>query len=261
MESQPPGKQPGSNDFVGLVKPSLENLETFGPLNPLITPNLFSSAINLKPDNDNNKTQLGKTYAFWCTIGAQDSNQNGTQEDYESRMNKIASFSTVEDFWAIYQHLVHPQNLPIKSDYFLFVDGIKPMWEDDNNKNGGKFTIKLKKDCCSIFWEKLSLAFISNKLDYKNNICGIAVSTKNALDTLSIWNKNASDEEVRNILKNNIIEVMGLSKNAEIEYREHYYNTNFGQKAYTTSKPSYVPKNSSKIQRNYIKKGEDKSDN
>jgi len=29
------------------------------------------------------------------------------------------------------------------------------MWEDDGNKNGGKFSLKLKKDYTTIIWEEL----------------------------------------------------------------------------------------------------------
>lgn len=29
------------------------------------------------------------------------------------------------------------------------------MWEDESNKNGGKFSIKVKKDYTTIIWEEL----------------------------------------------------------------------------------------------------------
>jgi len=29
------------------------------------------------------------------------------------------------------------------------------MWEDDGNKNGGKFSVKVKKDFTTIIWEEL----------------------------------------------------------------------------------------------------------
>jgi hypothetical protein len=35
----------------------------------------------------------------------------------------------VQDFWDFYVHLVRPNDLPNTSDYHLFKDGIKPMWE------------------------------------------------------------------------------------------------------------------------------------
>ena len=35
----------------------------------------------------------------------------------------------VEQFWSFYTHLVRPGDLPDHSDYHLFKDGIKPLWE------------------------------------------------------------------------------------------------------------------------------------
>ncbi|KAI9716634.1 MAG: glucose repression mediator protein [Chrysothrix sp. TS-e1954] len=35
----------------------------------------------------------------------------------------------------------HPSALPIVSDYHFFKDGIRPVWEDDENKKGGKWII------------------------------------------------------------------------------------------------------------------------
>ncbi len=35
----------------------------------------------------------------------------------------------IEGFWKYYNHLVRPHDLPNTSDYHLFKEGIKPMWE------------------------------------------------------------------------------------------------------------------------------------
>ena len=36
-----------------------------------------------------------------------------------------------------------------------FKEPIKPMWEDEGNKSGGKFSLKVKKDFTTIIWEEL----------------------------------------------------------------------------------------------------------
>lgn len=35
----------------------------------------------------------------------------------------------VEDFWAVYSHLRRARDLPIVSDYQLFKQGVRPVWE------------------------------------------------------------------------------------------------------------------------------------
>ncbi|CAG8480347.1 4363_t:CDS:2 [Acaulospora colombiana] len=76
-------------------------------------------------------------------------------QNYESSMKKIAAFSSIEDFWAVYSHLRRPHELPNISDYHLFKQGIRPVWEDDTNINGGKWIVRLKKGLASRYWESL----------------------------------------------------------------------------------------------------------
>lgn len=90
--------------------------------------------------------------------------------DYEAAIKKIGVFTTVgalatyfqiEEFWALYSHLRRPNELPNVSDYHLFKEGIRPVWEDDSNKEGGKWIVRLKKGLASRYWESLvSLAAV-----------------------------------------------------------------------------------------------------
>lgn len=41
----------------------------------------------------------------------------------------VGRFATAEQFWSYYCHLVRPCELTGHSDFHLFKDGIKPMWE------------------------------------------------------------------------------------------------------------------------------------
>ena len=48
--------------------------------------------------------------------------------------------------------MVKPGDLASHSDFHLFKMGIKPMWEDEANKFGGKWIVRLRKgmDCDSL---------------------------------------------------------------------------------------------------------------
>jgi translation initiation factor 4E len=46
----------------------------------------------------------------------------------------------------LYNNIIPPSQLPQKANYYLFKDGIIPAWEDEANKNGGKWSIQLPKD-------------------------------------------------------------------------------------------------------------------
>lgn len=64
-----------------------------------------------------------------------------------------------------YNHLVKPCDLPDLHDCCMFKNGIKPLSEDDANKGGGKWTLRLKKGLASRLWEDLVLAVIGGAYD------------------------------------------------------------------------------------------------
>ena len=74
----------------------------------------------------------------------------------------------------------------------MFKDPVKPMWEDENNKNGGRISIKLRKEYTTIIWEEMIFALIGDVLpkEIKDEINGIIVSSKREFNTLQIWFKN-----------------------------------------------------------------------
>ncbi|RXH76126.1 hypothetical protein DVH24_019014 [Malus domestica] len=78
-----------------------------------------------------------------------------SQTSYEDNIKKIVDFSTVEGFWVSYCHLARPSSLPSPTDLHLFKDGIRPLWEDSANCNGGKWIIRIKKAVSGRFWEDL----------------------------------------------------------------------------------------------------------
>ncbi|KAJ3548229.1 hypothetical protein NM688_g5324 [Phlebia brevispora] len=61
-------------------------------------------------------------------------------------IKRVISFDSVEEFWGLYNNIVPPSQLPQKANYYLFKEGIIPAWEDEANKNGGKWSIQLPKD-------------------------------------------------------------------------------------------------------------------
>ena len=110
--------------------------------------------------------------------------------DYEKSTLKLASISTVESFWTIYSHLKRPSLLPTVSDYHIFKDGIRPVWEDEANKRGGKWIVRLKKGVADRYWEDLLLAIIGDQfMEAGEEVCGAVLSVRSGEDVLSVWTK------------------------------------------------------------------------
>lgn len=83
----------------------------------------------------------------------------------------------------------------------MFKSGIKPTWEDPQNKQGGKWSIQLKKGLASRYWEELVLAIIGEQFDVGHEICGAVISCRTGVDIISVWNKNSENIEARNKIR------------------------------------------------------------
>ncbi|KAF3935295.1 hypothetical protein ABW19_dt0205717 [Dactylella cylindrospora] len=155
---------------------------------PGITGPTFASAAaaatQKKPAAELTRSPLRHTWVVWYRAP-------GTKfQDYEKSTQKIAAFSTVEEFWMVYSHLRKPRNLPHVSDYHLFKQGIRPVWEDKENRKGGKWIIRLKKGVSTRYWEDLVLAIIGDQFgESGEDLCGAVLSIRNAEDVLSVWTR------------------------------------------------------------------------
>jgi translation initiation factor 4E len=70
--------------------------------------------------------RLQSAYCLWFsrkTGGKQ------AQAAFDQQLRKIGSFATCEQFWDLNGHLVSPGEMQSHSDFHLFKEGIKPMWE------------------------------------------------------------------------------------------------------------------------------------
>jgi translation initiation factor 4E len=82
----------------------------------------------------------------------------------------------------------------------MFKDGVKPMWEDDFNINGGKVSLKLRKDFTTIIWEEMILAVIGSVLSEKirKALNGVVVSIRKEYNVLQVWFNNY-EENVKEV--------------------------------------------------------------
>ncbi|KAJ0238564.1 Eukaryotic translation initiation factor NCBP [Hirschfeldia incana] len=144
-----------------------------------------------------------------------------SQTSYEDNIKKIVEFSTVEGFWASYCHLARASILPNPTDLHFFKDGIRPLWEDAANCNGGKWIIRFPKVVSARFWEDLLLALVGDQLDDAENICGAVLSVRINEDIISVWNRNASDKQAVMGLRDSIKRHLKLPHAYVIEYKPH----------------------------------------
>ncbi|KAI0702520.1 eukaryotic translation initiation factor 4E class I [Cytidiella melzeri] len=130
----------------------------------------------------------------------------GAAQGWMEDIKRVISFDSVEEFWGLYNNIVAPSQLPQKANYYLFKEGIIPAWEDDANKNGGKWSIQLPRDKnrghIDKMWLYTMLAAIGETCDPllaeegsslppQSLITGVIVSVRPQFYRLSIWTRTA----------------------------------------------------------------------
>ncbi|KAK8781707.1 hypothetical protein V5799_016952 [Amblyomma americanum] len=133
----------------------------------------------------------------------------------------VCTFDTVEQFWRHYSHLIRPSEMSGHSDYHLFKEGIKPMWEDEANRTGGKWIVRLRKGLASRCWENLILAILGEQFMVGEEVCGAVVSVRFQEDIVSIWNRTASDSQTTLRIRDTLRRVLNLPVNTVMEYKTH----------------------------------------
>lgn len=96
----------------------------------------------------------------------------------------------MENFWDVYSHLKRPSLLPTVSDYHIFRKGVRPVWEDEANKRGGKWVVRLKKGVADRYWEDLLLAIVGDQFaEASDEVCGAVLSVRSGEDVLNVWTR------------------------------------------------------------------------
>jgi translation initiation factor 4E len=164
----------------------------------------------------------------------------GNPTNYSAANKKIASFSSVEDFWAIYSHLVRSSDLSPTTQYSLFRHPITPTWEHPSHLKGGKWSAHLKKNVSSRLWEQLLLALIGDAFSEigEDEVTGITLNVKHGEDVLSIWNRHGTDGRKNLAIKRVLKEVLGVAVNWEYAIFEEIKEKNTNGNAASGNGPA-----------------------
>ncbi|KAL4864205.1 hypothetical protein BDV12DRAFT_176572 [Aspergillus spectabilis] len=140
--------------------------------------------------------------------------------DYEKSTAPLASISSVESFWSIYSHLKRPSLLPTVSDYHIFKKGIRPVWEDEANKKGGKWVIRLKKGVADRYWEDLLLAMVGDQFaEASDEVCGAVLSVRSGEDVLSVWTRIDGGRNIK--IRETIKRLLAFPADTNIVWKSH----------------------------------------
>ncbi|KAJ8974357.1 hypothetical protein NQ317_001318 [Molorchus minor] len=119
--------------------------------------------------------------------------ESDRSQSWEKNQKEIASFQTVEDFWSLYNHIKPASELRQGSDYSLFKKGIRPMWEDDANKKGGRWLLSLERKQRNNELDRYWLDILVRLSEHSDELCGAVVNIRQKGDKIGIWTANADN--------------------------------------------------------------------
>jgi translation initiation factor 4E len=161
----------------------------------------FNSNLKFTADNsEENEEMLKKdlplryTWSIWEQI--MQSNDKSGGNAYSDATHRVAQFSTVQDFWKLWNHMPQPSELleqkrmvreqpdglHVIDAIMIFREEVRPEWEDKMNANGGHFQWQIKPNVgggqMDEYWNNLVLGMIGATIEPANMITGIRLVDK-----------------------------------------------------------------------------------
>ena len=145
----------------------------------------------------------------------------------ETTNNQINEHHNLSEKWTLWAHLPHNTDWSIKSYIpiytfksveetiavtetmpsvliencmlFLMKEGIKPTWEDPQNRNGGCFSYKVSNKNVAKIWKELTYVTVGGTISsyekYVNKVTGITISPKKNFCIIKIWMSDCSNQD------------------------------------------------------------------
>jgi len=162
--------------------------------------------------------------------------KNDKSQAWEDNLKQVITFSYVEDFWALYNHIDSASNLRLGCDYSLFKEGIKPMWEDRQNERGGVWLLTIEKggrgsmdskmrgELLDELWREVLMCLVGEAFGELGIIVnGAVLNIRPRADKISVW-LTVSDPTQRDAIMAvglNLKERMGLTSRWQLVFANH----------------------------------------
>ena len=119
------------------------------------------------------KMYINYRWTFWYvyTLSHNEKKKQGKKgRHHDYSLHEVYSFNTIEDFWRMSNNIYSVEEIMPNTDYMLFKKGIRPEWEDPNNKDGGKWVVTMPieddmEEECGQAWIKSLATMISGIIE------------------------------------------------------------------------------------------------
>jgi len=150
-------------------------------------------------ENTETKTELHKLSDTWTMWAHLPHDIDWSLKSY----SQLLTFSNMEELITLNNTI--PERMLKNCMLFLMKDGINPIWEDPENREGGCFSYRIPNKNIKKIWDKLSYTMVGQSCSKNSalvkNINGITVSPKKNFCILKIWLKNTDFQNPSDIIE------------------------------------------------------------
>eukprot|EP00747_Dinoflagellata_sp_TGD_P167360 gnl/TRDRNA2_/TRDRNA2_191609_c0_seq1.p1 gnl/TRDRNA2_/TRDRNA2_191609_c0~~gnl/TRDRNA2_/TRDRNA2_191609_c0_seq1.p1 ORF type:complete len:269 (+),score=69.71 gnl/TRDRNA2_/TRDRNA2_191609_c0_seq1:63-869(+) len=160
----------------------------------------FAASAAASPVKEDRVHHLQDTWSFWVYLP----NGNGSldKENWQNSQANVFSFATIEEFWQLNNNIQSPSKLGVV-DLSYFKRGIKPAWEEEPCKGGGRWLAKLSnigpKEVDEL-WLALVFSVIGETLVEVGSqcLCGIVASIRlqKSKSKVAVWVSERDESKV-----------------------------------------------------------------
>mmetsp|Transcript_57084 Transcript_57084/g.79168 ORF Transcript_57084/g.79168 Transcript_57084/m.79168 type:complete len:200 (+) Transcript_57084:96-695(+) len=123
-------------------------------------------------------------------------------ETWHESLQKVATVSTVEDFWGVFNNIPPPAALPAGANYYFFKEQCYPEMENDANRGGGKWQVITggkngPREKLNDIFLNLVMMMVGEQFEGSDNeqVCGAVVQNRQKGDRVAIWTSDAGNGE------------------------------------------------------------------
>jgi len=138
---------------------------------------------------------LNKQWEFFLDNGSWAENP----DEYLTVMKRLCTVSSIQNFWTYVNWMKQTMMkvcTPEATDKFslrMFRSGVRPIWEDQNNRYGGKWIIPFRDENMDshdmwVRWQEVLMCLVGGTFCRDNAICGCVLAAKaNGRKEIQIW--------------------------------------------------------------------------
>lgn len=141
---------------------------------------------------------------------------------YAERIKKVASFSTLEEFFRYYMFLKSASEVTANTDIAYFKEDYKPLWE--SCPDGACWFIRFRKNedslLLDVMWEKLIFALIGEQFEDRGTL-GAVLSRRGRETIIELWFNYKKDEEFKAYLLEKMRVLLSMDTSFYVYFKEN----------------------------------------